>query len=384
MEEKPGTEYLKRHATDRAGSIAASEYRELFEGNPLPMWIYDSESLHFLTVNKAAIRNYGYSLGEFLAMKINDICPAPGDATGVPTSQEAANLIQLTHRKRDGTIIQVEIIRYQMIFDGRKSVVEINREIAEKNREQETVDHPNQELEVRVRERTDQLEAINRELEAFCYSVSHDLRAPLRSIRGFSEVLLERYASKVDAKGQTLLRRVCESSQIMDRLIEDLLKLSRVTRVELQRRTVNLSALAGEIADKLREAEPSRPAQFVIAPDLKAEGDERLLHVVLDNLLRNAWKFTSKRSETRIEVGLTCEPECAFFVRDNGAGFDMAYADKLFGVFQRLHSPSEFTGTGVGLAIVQRIVSRHGGKAWAMSQVERGATFYFTLSPEWN
>ena len=170
----------------------------------------------------------------------------------------------------------------------------------------------------------------------------------------------------------------------MDRLIEDLLKLSRVTRVELQRRTVNLSALAGEIADKLREAEPSRPAQFVIAPDLKAEGDERLLHVVLDNLLRNAWKFTSKRSETRIEVGLTCEPECAFFVRDNGAGFDMAYADKLFGVFQRLHSPSEFTGTGVGLAIVQRIVSRHGGKAWAMSQVERGATFYFTLSPEWN
>jgi PAS domain S-box-containing protein len=378
MEKEPGTEKLKRLETDVSASIAAIEYRELLEGNPLPMWIYDSESLRFLTVNKAAISIYGYSHGEFLGMKIKDLCPGPLDPMVAPASADETHF-QVKHRKRDGTIISVEVIRYQILFAGRKSVVEINREIAEKNREQLNVDPQNQELEVRVRERTGQLETINRELEAFCYSVSHDLRAPLRSIRGFSEVLLERYGSKVDAKGQTLLRRVCESSQIMDRLIEDLLKLSRVTRVELKRRTVNLSALAGEIADKLREAEPSRPVQFVIAPDLKAEGDERLLHVVLDNLLRNAWKFTSKRSETRIEVGLTSEPECAFFVSDNGAGFDMAYADKLFGVFQRLHPLEEFDGTGIGLANVRRIVHRHGGRTWAEAKVDEGASFYFTV-----
>jgi len=243
----------------------------------------------------------------------------------------------------------------------------------------EKVEELNQDLERRVRERTAQLEVINRELEAFCYSVSHDLRAPLRSIRGFSEVLLERYATKLDERGQEFLRRSCESSQIMDRLIEDLLKLSRVTRAELQRRPVNLSALAESIASELRSGEPARTVQFVIAPGLNAEGDERLLHLALDNLLRNAWKFTSKRAEARIEVGATAEPQPAFFVRDNGAGFDMAYAGKLFGVFQRLHSAGDFAGTGVGLATVQRIVTRHGGRAWATGEVDRGATFYFTL-----
>jgi signal transduction histidine kinase len=259
----------------------------------------------------------------------------------------------------------------------------------------------NAELERRVSERTAQLEAMNKELEAFSYSVSHDLRAPLRSILGFSEVLLERYASQLDASGQGFLRRACESCQQMDNLIQDLLKLSRVGRSEMRRQPVNLSALAESIADGLRKAEPDRPADFLIAPNLCAQGDERLLRVALDNLLRNAWKFTRykprasiqfgtvanpggqdarpTRGRAPIQLGTVANPQFAFFVRDNGAGFDMARAGKLFGVFQRLHSASEFPGSGVGLATVQRIINRHGGLAWAVAAPDQGATFFFTL-----
>jgi signal transduction histidine kinase len=244
---------------------------------------------------------------------------------------------------------------------------------------QEEILRLNAELEKRVRERTLQLEAINRELEAFSYSVSHDLRAPLRSIRGFSEVLLERYGPNLDAQGQDFLRRACASCHHMDRLIEDLLKLSRVGRAELQARRVDLSALAESILLDLRKTEPEREAEGVITPGLTAWGDERLLRLALDNLLRNAWKFTRKKPRALIEFGLQPGPEPAFYVRDNGAGFDMAYAAKLFGVFQRLHSSADFPGTGVGLATVQRIINRHGGRVWASAVMGEGATFYFTL-----
>jgi light-regulated signal transduction histidine kinase (bacteriophytochrome) len=237
----------------------------------------------------------------------------------------------------------------------------------------------NAELERRVQERTAQLEATNQELEAFAYSVSHDLRAPLRGIRGFSEVLLEHHASQLDVQGQELLGRACESAQRMNRLIDDLLKLSRIGRSELRWQPVNLNALAESIAAELRKAEPARAVEVAIEPNLRAEGDERLLGIVLDNLLGNAWKFTSHRPQARIEFGFTAKPEPAFFVRDNGVGFDMAYAGKLFGVFQRLHSASEFPGTGIGLATVQRIIKRHCGHTWATGVVNQGATFYFTL-----
>jgi light-regulated signal transduction histidine kinase (bacteriophytochrome) len=237
----------------------------------------------------------------------------------------------------------------------------------------------NQQLEQRVQERTGQLQAINHELEAFCYSVSHDLRAPLRSIRGFSEVLLDRYRVQLDQRGQEYLERISQSSEQMDTLIEDLLKLSRVSRSELHLQTVNLSELVGSITANMVKTEPGRVVEFVITPELKAQGDERLLRVALDNLLQNAWKFSSRQPQTRIEFGVTPEPEAAFYVRDNGAGFDMAYADRLFGVFQRLHSLREFPGTGVGLATVQRIINRHGGRAWATGAVNQGATFFFTL-----
>jgi PAS domain S-box-containing protein len=237
----------------------------------------------------------------------------------------------------------------------------------------------NADLERRVVERTAQLEETNRELEAFAFSVSHDLRAPLRGIRGFSEVLLECHSAQLDAEGQDLLRRACEASQRMNGLIDDLLKLSRIGRSELRWQPVNLSALAESIGCELRKAEPARVVELVIEPKLRAEGDERLLGIVLDNLLRNAWKFTGNRPDARIEFGFATKPEPAFFVRDNGAGFDMAHAGKLFGVFQRLHSAGEFPGTGIGLATVQRIIKRHRGRTWATGVVNQGATFYFTL-----
>jgi PAS domain S-box-containing protein len=227
----------------------------------------------------------------------------------------------------------------------------------------------------------DEIRALNRELEAFSYSVSHDLRAPLRSIDGFSQALLEDCADRLDEQGRDHLRRVRAATQRMAQLIDDLLTLSRVTRAEVRREIVDLSKVAQEIAGELRRADSERRAEVCIQPELVASGDPRLVRVLLVNLLSNAWKFTSGCERARIEVGRceTSDGGRAFFVRDNGAGFDMAYASKLFAPFQRLHPQSEFPGTGVGLAIVQRIVHRHGGLVWAESAVGQGATFYFTL-----
>lgn len=232
-----------------------------------------------------------------------------------------------------------------------------------------------------IRRHAAELEAVNRELEAFAYSVSHDLRAPLRSVDGFSQALLEDYADKVDEQGREQLQRVRAGAQRMGLLIDDLLNLSRVTRAEIRREPVDLSGLAESIAQELRQTEPRRQAEFAITDGLIAQGDARLLRVALANLLNNAWKFTAPHPSARIEFGVMQQPGggVAYFVRDDGVGFDMAYVDKLFGAFQRLHSTTEFPGTGVGLASVQRIIHRHGGRVWAEGATEKGATFYFTL-----
>jgi PAS domain S-box-containing protein len=238
----------------------------------------------------------------------------------------------------------------------------------------------NADLERKVLERTVELQAVNKELEAFSYSVSHDLRAPLRSIDGFSQAVLEDYAHKLDAQGRKYLQRVRAASQRMAELIDDMLTLSRVTRAAMQCAPVDLSALAAAAMEELRQAQPERTVDVVIRPGLVAEGDARLLRVLLMNLLANAWKFTGKRDQARIEFGATRDNgRPVFFVRDNGVGFDMKYANKLFGAFQRLHGMDEFPGTGVGLATVQRIAHRHGGQAWAEAAVGQGATFYFAL-----
>jgi signal transduction histidine kinase len=222
--------------------------------------------------------------------------------------------------------------------------------------------------------------ALARELDAFAYSVSHDLRAPLRAVAGFSQALHEIYSSGLHEEAKEYLQRVRNAAQHMGDLIDDLLALSRVTRTEMLSERVDLSGLAQQVADELRQAEPGRPVEFIIAGGMEAKGDRRLLKVMLDNLLGNAWKFTGKSGAARIEVGsAVSEGRQVFFVRDNGAGFDMKYADKLFAPFQRLHGAAEFPGTGIGLSIVQRIAARHGGKVWCESAPGAGATFSFTL-----
>jgi two-component system, NtrC family, sensor kinase len=224
-----------------------------------------------------------------------------------------------------------------------------------------------------------ELERKNKELEAFSYSVSHDLRAPLRAIDGFSKALIEDCADKLDAEAMQHLARVRTAAQRMGELIDDMLQLSRVTRLEISRRRVDLSALAHEIAAELDRQEPERSVEVVIHSDIVTEADARLLRIVLENLLGNAWKFTRKAERPRIELGVREGGEPVFFVRDNGAGFDMRYAEKLFRPFQRLHTEADFPGTGIGLATIHRVVERHGGRVWAEGAVGEGATFFFTL-----
>jgi len=243
-----------------------------------------------------------------------------------------------------------------------------------------TVKRHTEELELRVRDRTRELQNANKSLEAFSYSVAHDLRAPLRSIDGFSKLILEDYQAKLDDRGKKYLDHVRTSAQHMGLLIDALLSLARVTRANMQRTEVDLSAIASRIADRLQGTSPNRRAEILVEQSMQAECDSKLLTVVLENLLGNAWKFTSGRELARIAFGRQeDERGTVYFVRDNGAGFDMRYVDKLFGAFQRLHSVTEFEGTGVGLATVQRIIHRHGGEVWAEAKVNEGATISFTL-----
>jgi PAS domain S-box-containing protein len=232
-----------------------------------------------------------------------------------------------------------------------------------------------------LRQRTAELEASNKELEAFSYSVSHDLRAPLRSMAGFSTALLEDYSERLDEDGKLYLRKIQDSSEVMGQIMDDLLKLSGVTRSEINFEKVNLSDMARKVVEELQKDAPLRKVKITISPDMTAFGDKNLLNIMLQNLLGNAWKYSSKTSEPRIEMGTVVHNgKQAYFVRDNGVGFDMAYANKLFKPFQRLHKATEFAGTGIGLATVQRIVNRHGGEVWAEAKVGEGATFYFTLN----
>jgi PAS domain S-box-containing protein len=257
----------------------------------------------------------------------------------------------------------------------------LSADITERKQAEMKIHQLNADLEHRVIERTAELAAVNKELEAFSYSVSHDLRAPLRSIDGFSQALLDDYADRLDDQARDFLDRVRGATQRMGMLIDDMLTLSRVTRAEMRRETVDLGALAADVLEELQKSEPERKVEWHIEPGLAADGDTQLLRVALFNLLGNAWKFTGKTANTKIEFGAIrhANGNTEFFVRDNGAGFDMRYAGKLFGAFQRLHLTSEFQGTGVGLATVQRIVHRHGGQVRAEGVPGQGATFYFTL-----
>ncbi len=261
--------------------------------------------------------------------------------------------------------------------------VGINKDVTERKQAEAEIVRQNAVLEQRVAERTRQLSESNRELEAFSYSVAHDLRAPLRGINGFASLLEENCKGCAKTESLDYLARIRSATLRMGDLIDDLLDLSRVSRREIRREPIDLSMMSRSVLDALAHAQPSRQVQVSIEDGLQADGDTTLLHDVMENLLGNAWKFTAKRDRAHIAIGCRKEGgERVFFVRDNGAGFDMKYADKLFGPFQRLHGPQEFEGTGIGLAMVRRIVALHGGRVWAESALDEGATFYFTLGPE--
>lgn len=328
--------------------------------------------------NPGAERIFGYAPAEVEGAPLTILMPerfqeAHPTALARHTATGEARLVgrtlEVVGRRRDGTEFPIELSLASWKRGADAAFTGIIRDITARKRAEET-----------VRRYTAQLEAANAELDAFAYSVSHDLRAPLRSIDGFSQAVLEDYADRLDPQGVDYLQRVRAAARRMAVLIDDLLNLSRVTRSRMTIAMVDMSALAAELAAELATADPARRVEVVIASGLVARADPGLMRVALQNLLSNAWKFTGRRADARIEVGTTgANGERAYYVRDNGAGFDMAYAANLFGAFQRLHGMAEFPGTGVGLATVQRIIHRHGGRVWAEAAPGRGATFYFTL-----
>jgi PAS domain S-box-containing protein len=348
-------------------------YRELFEANPQPMWVQHRETQRFLAVNDAALRLYGYLRNQFLELTPSHLTegePALEPAGGEDRVWSGRQL------RKDGSFFQAELISHPCRFRGGPACLVLVRE------QQEHRGDPEREalLEQQVAERVAQLEAAQRELETFSYSVSHDLQAPLRHIDGFSRALLDDYGTVLDHEGQEYLTRICQAAAKMSQLIEALQQLSRVARSELRRQPVNLSVTAQVITLELKHNAPQRRAEFTIQEGVQAEADPKLARQLLEILIGNAWKFSSHQETALIEFGVReVNGERACFVRDNGAGFDMAYADKLFTIFHRLHRSDEFEGSGVGLAIAQRIVARHGGRIWAESAPGQGATFYFTF-----
>jgi len=286
----------------------------------------------------------------------------------------------LSESKRNEALTASEKLTQQLLAASSQSRLALLSVIEDQKQADEEIHRLNAELEQRVFERTAELENVNKELETFSYSVSHDLRTPLRSIEGFSQVLLEDYQDTLDDTAKSYLDRVRKATQHMGNLIDDMLKLSRVTRSEFYRASVDLSTMVREILEKLQKDNSDRTVDVIIQEGVFVNGDPNLLNIALENLVGNAWKFTSREEKSQVEFGTTVkEGKTVYFIRDNGVGFDMTYVDKLFGAFQRLHTTLEFPGTGIGLATVQRIINRHGGQVWVEAKVGKGATFYFTL-----
>lgn len=373
---------LERLVDERTAQYRQAEmkFASAFKASPAAISIASLPEGRWQEVNDAFVEMIGYSRGECIGRTSGELgLVIPEQRERTIKSFLAKGFIrneEIQVRTRSGLLLDVLVSAEIVPLNGQNCVLTIQYDISDLKRAEREVRRLNADLE----RKQSALEEANRNLESFSYSVAHDLRAPLRSIDGFSKMVLDGYAEKLDAKGVKHLSTIRESAQRMADLIDDLLALSRVVVMDMHLSTVNLSAVAKAIVGRLQAADPDRRVEIAVADGISTLADANLVGIVMENLLGNAWKFTGRIPVARIEFGVRDEGgDRVYYIRDNGAGFDMAYSAKLFGVFQRLHSMTEFEGTGIGLATVQRAISRHGGRVWGDGRVDGGATFCFTL-----
>jgi PAS domain S-box-containing protein len=376
----------ERKCAEEALHRSEQKFVTIFHASPVALSVSEYDTGRFVEINDAMVRlARAGSRNDLIGKSSLDFgftVEARQKVLGALAGFGSVNRLEIKAQRVNGESFVAEVSVSPYELEGKRYLLSNIVDITEQYKAQEEIQRLNKELEERVAARTAELVAANQELETFNYSVSHDLRAPLRAVDGFSRYLQEEHSSQLSNEARDCLDRICEATDRMDQLITGLLNLSQVGRTKLHSRTVNLSALAQAIAAELRESEPGRQVQFAIAPNLQTEGDPELLRSVLQNLIGNAWKYTGKHERARIEFDAQqIKGETVFHVRDDGAGFNPKNARKLFNAFQRLHGAQEFPGTGIGLTIVQRILQRHGGRIWAEGAEDKGATFYFTIHP---
>jgi PAS domain S-box-containing protein len=362
------------------------KFAKAFHSAPYAITITLPSDGKIIDVNETFVSITGYDRTEVMGQKTTDLHLWEHDedraaVVDALTRKGGVHGMEMSFRKKNGEGITGLFSAEVITIDGEKCILSSIGDITDRKHAEAEIHRLNAELEQRVIERTAQLSAANKELEAFSYSVSHDLRAPLRSIDGFSQVLLEDYQDKpLDDTGKTFLKRVRKATQRMGLLIDDMIKLSKITQTEIKPESVDLSGMIREIAEAHQKSNPDRVVDVSVQEGILVQGDPYLMKIAMENLVDNAFKFTGKEAHPRIEFGMAVrDGETACFIRDNGVGFEMAYVGKLFGTFQRLHTIDEFPGTGIGLATVQRIIHRHRGEVWAEGEVGKGATFHFTL-----